>query len=375
MEPWSFDLLLGNRSIQCNRVASRQQGELDRHGQGSVLRGGAGCGPEYAAVSRWKWHNIPDGRWIGWLLLLLKSCVFTKVHNLNNVAAPLYTGRIGRGLQLHWQFGYQVNWDKNSNEFEYHSHTSLHINRFLCGFICASLCQSIKIKQTNMYIASARAQFKINTHGCWNCPVQPRACHWDCVFRHNFSGMKWRCWTTGSWRCCLSQEVVRSMPAGSTIIYRFLCGFICVSLCQSIKIKPTNVVMQSWVKIFVRCYMSALCSSMSLFTFMFVDNSRSWMRWIATQQALVLMMYIMALFPESARSVMWGSVTTATPAMAVPPMSPDSSRYTNTYSNLGVGAGGGLCFTPRNTEPRFLSQGCIFGKNSLAKGIFFFRSP
>ena len=26
-------------------------------------------------------------------------------------------------------------------------------------------------------------------------------------------------------------------------------------------------------------------------------------------------------------------------------------------------------------EPRFLSQGCIFGKYSLAKGIFFFRSP
>ena len=25
-------------------------------------------------------------------------------------------------------------------------------------------------------------------------------------------------------------------------------------------------------------------------------------------------------------------------------------------------------------EPRFLRQGCIFGKNSLAKGIFFFRS-
>ena len=27
----------------------------------------------------------------------------------------------------------------------------------------------------------------------------------------------------------------------STIIYRFLCGFICVSLCQGIKIQPTNM--------------------------------------------------------------------------------------------------------------------------------------
>ena len=42
------------------------------------------------------------------------------------------------------------------------------IYRFLCGFICVSLCQSIKTKPTNMYIASARAQFKINTHRCWN---------------------------------------------------------------------------------------------------------------------------------------------------------------------------------------------------------------
>ena len=103
-----------------------------------------------------------------------------------------------------------------------------------------------------MYIASARAQFKINTHSCWNwhhvhsrqvvsCPVQPRARHWSCVFRRDFSGVKRTCWTTGSWRSCLSLEVVSSIPAWSTMIYRFLCGFICVSLCQSIKIKPTNM--------------------------------------------------------------------------------------------------------------------------------------
>ena len=49
------------------------------------------------------------------------------------------------------------------------------------------------------------------------------------------------CWTTGCWWSCLSLEVVSSIPAGSKIIYRFLCGFICVSLCQSIKIKPINM--------------------------------------------------------------------------------------------------------------------------------------
>ena len=64
-------------------------------------------------------------------------------------------------------------------------------------------------------------------------------------FWRDFSGVKRTCWTTGSWRSCLSLEVVSSIPAGSTIIYRFLCGFICVSLCQSIKIKPTNMYIAS----------------------------------------------------------------------------------------------------------------------------------
>ena len=36
----------------------------------------------------------------------------------------------------------------------------------------------------------------------------------------------------------------------------------------------------------------------------------------------------------------------------------------------------GGCAAPQGSlfEPRFLSQGCILGKNSLAKGIFFFRN-
>ena len=126
------------------------------------------------------------------------------------------------------------------------------IHRFLCGFICVSLCQSIKIKPTNMYVASARAQFKINTHRCWNwhlcipdglSVVQCSHGHVIGVafFWRDFSGVKRTCWTSGSWRSCLSMKVVSSIPAGSTIIHRFLCGFICVSLCQSIKIKPTNI--------------------------------------------------------------------------------------------------------------------------------------
>ena len=127
-----------------------------------------------------------------------------------------------------------------------------------CSFIIGTGCrvqvsqyQSIKIKPTNMYIASARAQFSINTHRCWNwhpcipdvlSVVQYSLGHIIAiVFLHNFGGIKLSCWTTGSWRSCLSLEVVSSIPAGSMIIYRFLCGFICVSLCQSIKLKPTDM--------------------------------------------------------------------------------------------------------------------------------------
>ena len=64
-------------------------------------------------------------------------------------------------------------------------------------------------------------------------------------FWHHFSGMKRMCWTTGSWLCCLSLEVVSSIAAGSTIIGRFLCGFTYVSLCQNIKIKSTNMYITS----------------------------------------------------------------------------------------------------------------------------------
>ena len=94
----------------------------------------------------------------------------------------------------------------------------------------------IGMKNINVHILHTR------THTIY---IYTRACHWSCVFWRDFSGVKRTCWTTGSWRSCLSLEVVGSIPAGSTIIYRFLCGFICVSLCQSIKIKPTNMYIAS----------------------------------------------------------------------------------------------------------------------------------
>ena len=106
-----------------------------------------------------------------------------------------------------------------------------------------------------MYVASARAQFKINTHRCWNWHLcipdglsVVQCSHGHVIGVAFLARLQWRevtCWTIGSWRSCLSLEVVSSIPAWSTIIYRFLCGFICVSLCQSIKIKPTNMYIAS----------------------------------------------------------------------------------------------------------------------------------
>ena len=55
-------------------------------------------------------------------------------------------------------------------------------------------------------------------------------------FWHNFCGMKWTCRTFGSWWYCLSVEVASPIPAWYTIIFMFLCGFICTPLCQNIKI-------------------------------------------------------------------------------------------------------------------------------------------
>ena len=107
--------------------------------------------------------------------------------------------------------------------------------RFLCGFICVSLCQSVKIIPTNMYIASARAQFKINTHRCWNwhlcipdglSVVQCSHGHVIGVafFWRDFSGVKRTCWTTGSWRSCLSLEVADQRKHQSSATLAFLWG-------------------------------------------------------------------------------------------------------------------------------------------------------
>ena len=129
------------------------------------------------------------------------------------------------------------------------------IYRFLCGLICPCARASKLNQEICISPAPGRSSKLTHTHvlkltpvhsrRVVSCPVQPRPCHWSCVFWRDFSGVKRTCWTTGSWRRCSSLEVVSLISAGSTLIYRFLCGLICLSLCQSIKIKPTNMYIAS----------------------------------------------------------------------------------------------------------------------------------
>ena len=128
---------------------------------------------------------------------------------------------------------------------------------FLCGFIWVSMFQSNKIKPANMYIARARAQVKIDMHKCWNwhlyisdmfSVVQCHLGHVVGIVVFDTISVAWNKRRTGSCWCCLSLEVVRLIAAGSMMIHHFLCGFIWVSLCQSINIEYIYIyiVLKKW---------------------------------------------------------------------------------------------------------------------------------
>ena len=144
-----------------------------------------------------------------------------------------------------------------------------------------------------------------------SCPVKPRACHWDCVFdilsvawseragklgpllikevntllakrpfkiNGRLVNLELTCLVkeaTVSWRCCPSLEVVSSIPAGSTIIYRSLVGFIYVSSCQSIRIKPTNTNTETWALLFHALVRNILCNAICV-TFANLTNCNAW---------------------------------------------------------------------------------------------------
>ena len=125
----------------------------------------------------WNWHLcMPDG-------LSVVQC------SLGHVIGVAFF------MQFQWRDAYVLdNWQlaelpqSGGREFDPHW---VHFNLSVyCGFIiCISLCQSIKIKPTNMYIASARVQFKIKTQvlkltpvhsrQVVRCPVQPYIFHYE----------------------------------------------------------------------------------------------------------------------------------------------------------------------------------------------------
>ena len=133
-------------------------------------------------------------------------------------------------------------------------HVRVRIRTYMYMYICMYAFPCARASKLNQQICISPAPGRSSklTHTCveidtcafqTGCQLSSAATGMSLELRflRNFSGVKRTCWTTGSWRSCLSLEVVSSIPAGSTIIDRFLCGFICVSLCQSIKIKPTNM--------------------------------------------------------------------------------------------------------------------------------------
>ena len=80
-----------------------------------------------------------------------------------------------------------------------------------------------------IYAIYNQSPFKINTQVMQLIPVKfRRIVSWHAIgiaFWHNFRGMEPTCWTKGRLRGFLSLEVASSIPAWSTIIFRFLCGF------------------------------------------------------------------------------------------------------------------------------------------------------
>ena len=118
--------------------------------------------------------------------------------------------------------------------------------------ICIFLCQSIKIKSTNMYFSRARVHFKINKHtvtevlkltlqtGCQSSSTT-LALPLEMCFWHNFG----RCETSvlDNWQQIIlphygiSEFHPRLVHDNSSVPL----WVVCVSLCQSIKMKPTNV--------------------------------------------------------------------------------------------------------------------------------------
>ena len=109
------------------------------------------------------------------------------------------------------------------------------------------MCQSIKIKKTktNVYIASARAQFKINTHRCWNWHLSVVQCSHGHVIGVAVFGAISVAWSVRAGQLAAGGVVsvwrswVRSPPGPRSFIGSFV-GLYAFPCARASKLKKTN---------------------------------------------------------------------------------------------------------------------------------------
>ena len=141
-------------------------------------------------------------------------------------------------------------------------------------------------KSVNMYIARDRAQFKINTHGYWKWHLcipdglSVVQCSLGHVFGIDTISVAWN-------ECCLSLQVLSSIRARSTIIYRFLCVFLCFSLYQSIKIKTVNMYTLHCRILYNRFYHWILVTAIVWCLWLFLNVIKTSLRWKTALSAII----------------------------------------------------------------------------------------
>ena len=125
---------------------------------------------------------------------------------------------------------------------------SMTISLISLWVVCISLCQSIKMKPTNMHVTRARTQLKINIcsfrRGCQLPSGASAPPLLLCVLVQRCVLCNGMCFTTGSWQCCLSLDIVSSIPTWSTAISCFLCRLYMFPCARESKLN--TYLLQGW---------------------------------------------------------------------------------------------------------------------------------
>ena len=200
---------------------------------------------EYAQFYQLIWSDNQNNKAFDFVAMKIESFDQSEARNRQRIIRPWE--KVKHTQSAHSEFTHQV-WVKSFvGLYAFPCARASKLNQQIC--ISPAPGRSSKLTHTGVEIDTMCIPDRLSVVQCSHGHVIGVA-----FFRRDFSGVKRTCWTTGSWRSCLSLEVVSSIPTGSTIIYRFLCGFICVSLCQSIKIKPTNMYVCMYVCIYIYIY-------------------------------------------------------------------------------------------------------------------------